>query len=199
MLKSKIEKPFEIHSKSRICQGDILRDVNFLSVHNEGGIVKEILLPYLIVISQDCDIEQFLNSNNDPLPDGVFLKNNQYLPNILFLPAFIEEHVRSGIYLKDLYNITTERLNSDLYKPITKNKNDRYHFIKGFKDYQIPNLIVDFKNYFTLPVGYFQEIYKTTYLATINELFRENLSVRFSNYLSRIALPEIIDLSSRNS
>ena len=29
------------------------------------------------------------------------------------------------------------------------------------------------------------------YLATISELFREELSRRFTNYLSRIALPEV--------
>ncbi len=190
MLKSKISSPFEIHSKDRICQGDILREVKFSFVNNENLEVKEILLPYLIVVSQDCDLEQFIK-NQKLIQEESEKKNNQFLPNVLFLPAYISEQVKSGNYLKGLFDIKTEPLGSDLFKPIKQNKNDRYHYIAGSPDCQVPDLIIDFKNYFTLPFSYFQEIYPKSYLATINELFRENLSVRFSNFLSRIALPEL--------
>ena len=88
MLKSKISSPFETHSKERICQGDILREVKFSFVNSENLEVKEILLPYLIVISQDCDLEQFIKNHKIVLEESE-KKNNQFLPNVLFLPAYI--------------------------------------------------------------------------------------------------------------
>lgn len=184
MLKSKIDKPYEKHDCSRICQGDIFRDFTFRNVDNATNAVNEYKFPYIVVISQDCDLE---NSKYQ----GDIVSNNQFLPNILFLPAFPSEIVRTGEHFTNIYNITQKKIDSDLWKPIIQNRNERFHFLKKYQDLQIPDLLIDFKTYYTLPTKYFTQIHKECYLATINELFREDLSTRFSFYISRIALPKL--------
>ena len=56
---------------------------------------------------------------------------------------------------------------------------------------QIPDLILDFKHYLTVPFDLLSRFHGTCYLASVSELFREDLSVRFASYLSRVGLPEL--------
>lgn len=56
---------------------------------------------------------------------------------------------------------------------------------------QLPELVIDFKHYYAIPRDTLFRMYPEHYLVTINQLFRESLSQRFSNYLSRIGLPEL--------
>ena len=69
---SKITEPYFRHDKSRICQGDILRDVEFYVIRGED--ITEVFFDYMIVMSQDCDLEQGLKSQQE----GSEL-NNQFL------------------------------------------------------------------------------------------------------------------------
>ena len=46
---------------NRVCQGDILRDVEYFEqVTENGGIIEvsKILFPFVLVLTQDCDLEQ---------------------------------------------------------------------------------------------------------------------------------------------
>jgi hypothetical protein len=185
MLKSKISYLFETHNCERICQGDILRDVKYLNVLLNGE-VQEFYFLYVIVISQDCDLEQFQAKLGNQQIGSHF---NQYLPNILLIPAYPAQLMREGNHLKDIYGITHERINTDKWKIVKSNNNERYHYFKGYSELQVPDLVCDFKHFFTIDFETTIEQYKSTYLATINELFHESLSQRFSNYLSRIGLP----------
>lgn len=191
MLKSKIESWYETHDCNRISQGDILRDISFVII-GEGDVEIELSYQYVVVLSQDCDLKEgnTLVSGELGCEDSCKLFN-QFLHSVLFVPAFPAELLRSGEHLKSLYQIKAQRLNSSLWKPITKNQNPRYHFLPSDVDYQIPELAMDFKAYYTLPFKYFLSMHKKHYLATVNELFRERLSQRFTNYLNRIGLPEL--------
>ena len=114
------------------------------------------------------------------------------LPNILFLPAFPLAEVQEGIHLKELFGIERKTFSEKEIKKIKKNSSElRFHYLPFFQDYQCQETIIDFKIYYTLPFKYLEKIHKEKYIATINELFREYLSQRFSNHLSRIGLPEI--------
>jgi hypothetical protein len=84
-----------------------------------------------------------------------------------------------------------------MWAPIKQNNNERYHYLPSYLDFQIPELLVDFKMYFTLPINVVFSGVNPFYLATINELFREKLSQRFSFYLSRIGLPDIFTKTSQ--
>lgn len=189
MLKSKIESKYEIHDCQRISQGDILRDVSFIVV-GEGEQAVELEYQYIVALSQDCDLEQGNKLVSADLKcEGDCRLFNQFLHSVLFVPAFPSDIIRSGEHIKSLYNIKTQKLNRSLWGPVKNNENPRYHFLSSNKDYQIPDLVLDFKAYYTLPYEYFLSKHKEHYLATVNELFRERLSQRFSNYLNRIGLP----------
>jgi hypothetical protein len=189
MLKSRIEQRYEKHDCQRICQGDLLRGFKFRAIRGTDAKVVEIGFPFIVILSQDCDLEQGVPPPTSPAT-GSLPVLSQYLHNILFIPAFPAEIAREGTHLKDLFFITQKRIDGDLWRPITQNGNDRYHFLTGNIDLQIPNLLLDFKAYYTIPQEDMLIQYRGSYLATINELFRERLSQRFSNYLSRIGLPE---------
>ena len=186
MLKSKIDSLFIKHDKDRITLGDILQDVTFHTVDCNNNVIK-FFYEYLIIITQDCDLEQWYRCKDKTDKE----EKNQFLANILILPAFIATKVKEGSAYDKLFNIHQRVIPTKEYEQIKQNKNDRYHFLKGQDDIKLQDLIVDFKHYLTIPYDVLVAQYKESYLATINELFRENLSCRFANYLSRIALPEI--------
>lgn len=192
MLKSRINCYYAKHDCQRISQGDILRDFTFIII-GKGGNQLELKFPYIVILSQDCDLEH--GSKLVPLqaasPETEPIEFNQYLHNVLFSPAFTTESIKSGQHLKDLFNITTKPIASDLMKPIKQNENPRYHKLISDLELQIPELIIDFKAYYTVQFNLFYESYKDHYLATTNELFRENLSQRFAFYLNRVGLPVI--------
>ena len=192
-MKSKIDQYYEQHDCQRISQGDILRDFKFV-ISGKTGVQIEILFQYIIVLTQDCDLEQGSKVSNILEDSQTGLKKvNQYLHNILFVPAFPAELLKKGEHLQGLYKIQTEPLASKLWQKIVKNSDYRYHFLPSCPDYQVPDLLIDFKAYYTLAFDYFLERYHKHYLVTVNELFRESLSQRFAYYLSRIGLPELLE------
>jgi hypothetical protein len=73
---------------------------------------------------------------------------------------------------------------------VKKNQNARYHHLAEETAHQLPDLVLDFKQYFTAPREFFCKRYKAAYVTTLGPLLRELLSQRFVNYLSRIGLPE---------
>jgi predicted metal-dependent hydrolase len=84
-----------------------------------------------------------------------------------------------------------EKYNSERWNLIKTNQNFRFHYIRGEQNLQIPESVIDFKHYYTVPRSVIYSNYRDHYLATINELFRELLSQRFANYLSRIGVPKL--------
>lgn len=140
-------------------------------------------LKYAVILSQDCDIEHdFKNRKNKE-------ENDKHLRSLLVCPAFDLEEFANGIHfsgwqMKKFHpNDVTKLKRNDEYK--------RYHYLSNDTDYLIPELVLDFKHFFTLPRDFLYRKRKQIYLASLNEIFREELSQRFSNYLSRIGLPEI--------
>jgi len=85
------------------------------------------------------------------------------------------------------------RIPSDEWRKVCQNNVYRYHYLGNAEEQQVPELILDFKHYFTIPrdIAYRPD-FKKCYLATMDDLFREHLSQRFANYLSRIGLPELV-------
>ena len=145
--------------------------------------VSEVNYAYGVVISQDCDLEQDYNSRIKPR------NNDKNIPTIIVLPAYNIVDFKGGKHLTDGL---AEQWNSDDIKKIKQNQNIRFHYIIGDSALQIPELIIDFKHVFTIGRDVIYVELKTWYLATICELFRESLTLRYSQYLSRIGLPELL-------
>ena len=193
MFPLKVNTQYCKHKNERAHQGDILRDMLLLEMEYEGreGLkyrVVEKEVPYIVVLTQDCDLEQDFN-NRTQASD----KHDKYIESILVCPAYLAEKFREGTHLED-FDLKMERWDSKRYKQIKTQNNYRYHYLEGYQSYQIPNLVIDFKHYYTIPrnVIYFAKD-NGHYLASLRQLFREHLSHRFSFFLSRIGLPIIDD------
>lgn len=189
---SRIVVPYENWRNDRIQQGDIFRDVTIVErVRRDGGSVEatQRTITYGIVLSQDCDLEQDFD-NRSKLDSPT---NDKYLQHILICQAYVASAFKDGAHLEDL-NLKMQNWGGPDWKKIKSNQNYRYHYLEAFDDLQIPELVIDFKHYITAPrdLLYRDEV-KANYLGTFAELFRENLSTRFAHYLSRVALPPLVE------
>ncbi|MCG7849535.1 MAG: hypothetical protein MIO93_10215 [ANME-2 cluster archaeon] len=183
MFPNKIDSAYIERTIKRICQGDILRDVSIIDWNYEKEII-ELDLPYIIVMTQDCDLERDFYNRSQINPKT----HDKFLQNILVSPAYDAMKFRDGHHLKK-FELTMENWNSDNYKRIKDQNNARFHFLESCLELQVPELVIDFKHYYTIPRETLYKMYADHYLATINQLFRECLSQRFASYLSRIGLP----------
>lgn len=195
---------------NRPWQGDIFKNITIindikLEYDPEGNLEKaainEGLYPYAIILTQECDLEQdYLNrkilyeDQRAPIAKVAEIKHDKYIPMVLLVPAYLAEKLKDGDHLIEEFKQRMERYRGTSWDKILNNENKRYHFLKTNADLNIPNLIIDFKHYFTLSRDVFYEKYlNTSYLASITILFREELSIRFSNYISRIGIPDNIE------
>lgn len=173
----------------RICQGDIVRNVEYIeSVHESNGVIEvsKINFPFVIVLTQDCDLEQdhsFRIQKKDT--------QDKLLISILVAPLYNAEHVFSGEHLLDI-DIRSEpipRKKTD-GRLLMLNQKPRYHYLEFPSDIPVVPSVVDFKHYFSVPITYLRQLKKTNFICTVSELYREDLSQRFAAFLSRIGLPE---------
>jgi hypothetical protein len=174
----------------RIYQGDILRDVEFLESYaiseNEINITK-ILFPLVIVLTQDCDLQQ----------DATFRRSqrstqDKYLISVLVAPMYNAEHFFKGEHLIDLgMNMQQINRNKTPGENIINNETPRYHFLSFPEDVPLPATIIDFKHYFSVNLSYLNSIKAKNCVCQVSELYREEVSQRFANFLSRIGLPTI--------
>lgn len=186
-----IESPYCKYSKTRVCQGDILRDFPIIeweftdSSYKKYNIIKN-TLPYIVVMTQDCDLEQDYKNRNEEVCE----KHDKHMQSILVCPAYPAEKFRIGEHLEHTGRVM-EKWNSERFKKIKDQKNERFHFLGANSKMQVPELVIDFKHYYTMPRNAIYMMVGEHYLVTIRELFRESLSQRFSYFLSRIGLPDI--------
>jgi len=189
MLESNIDSFFKKLDKPRFCQGDILRDVKVsidvpVEWQQQESSIVDFDLPYCVVMTQECDLDWDYKTRNDKEAKN----NDKFLPTILVCPAYQDNFFYEGIHLKD-WKMEEHKGKKKIKKIMANDQNNRLHYLNGDTKLQIPNLVIDFKHFYTLPTIILSEQYDRVYLATVNELFRERLSQRFTNYLSRIGLP----------
>lgn len=180
-------------NKTRIEQGDIIRNVEFIEYTiDEGAYIgfSKITFPYAIVLTQACDLEQYYNSKK------LAKDNDKYLISVIVAPLYRMDDFLSGEHLSQLglKMSTIGRRDKSPAKNIIQNENKRYHYIAmkavGNRDVIIEN-VIDFKHYFTVTINYLNMKLAKDYYCSVDVLFRELISQRFSNFLSRIGLPEI--------
>jgi hypothetical protein len=150
--------------------------------------IQKRLLPYAVVLSQECDLHQDEQNRSNLKRDT----QDKYLHSVLLGPAYSSLSVKAGTHLAEL-KVKCEYLNSDRWKLVEQNKNDRYHFLPVAAEFQFPDIVIDFKHFMTAPREVLVNLKPGAYVASLNQLFREDLSHRFANFLSRIALPDARD------
>jgi hypothetical protein len=175
---------------SRIAQGDIIRNVEYIEYISEkaGAIeVAKIIFPLIIVLTQDCDLAQdyrfrWSKANTET--------QDKWLLSVLIAPLYNVEHVYTGEHLSELA-MTMERINRGRSpgENLRKNETPRYHYIEFPKHVPIAPSVIDFKHYFSVNVGYLKKVRQENFKCQVSELYREDISQRFSSFLSRIGLP----------
>lgn len=139
--------------------------------------------PYAITLSQDCDLDQDWKSQ---VPTDKPKLATRQLPSVLFA------QVHEAVDLKG-----SGGLNSELWKRVKQNKDERYHFLERVSpendalDQGLPEMGIDFKRYFTLPT---EEVYRRLQKTArrrcrLASPYLEHLSTRFCYYQFRVALP----------
>ena len=179
---------FRRDKNNRINQGDIFRDIihiENIEEHENELIVSRIRYPYVVVLSQDCDLREDSVVRSKQI-------NDKALISVLAAPLYNFDQFLNGEHLQDLGIITSAEISKNPsksnHKNLVNNQTPRYHYLDGLEA-QLPKFVIDFKHYFSISVSYLQKIRRTNYEYPLAYLHREKLSQRFANYLSRIGLP----------
>lgn len=184
MLKVKKQK------HARVAQGDVIRDVEHIEyVSIRGGAVEisKIVFPLVVVLTQDCDLAQDYRlrwsrentSNQDKL-----------LLSVLVAPLYNIDQIYTGEHLQDLgLKMATINKNRSPGQCLKNNETPRYHYLEFPNDIPIVSSVADFKHYFSINVQYLKKHKKNSFVCQLSELYREDISQRFSSFLSRIGLP----------
>ncbi len=175
-------------------QGDFIKNVDYLESfkQTEGNIeVSLIEFPLVVVLTQECDATQHYNNRSNVLKNGETF-NHQYLLSVIVAPVYLLEDIRNGNHLENL-GLKYKNINSGDVNKIKQNRDPRYHYMKiQISSDKYIEYVVDFKHYFTVNVEQIinHKSLKANFEFRLEELFKEALSQRFANYLSRIGLPE---------
>ncbi len=186
MYISQVKTQYKQFRKARICQGDIFEDL-LISIGSGSNTTHiEANLKYAVVLTQDCDLQQdFDERSKKPAPE----KSDKHIDTILICPAYSLEDFARGTHIEGRKMETFS--NKEVDKKLKGNDvYKRYHYLVEDLDNGVPELVIDFKHFFTAPRDVLYSQRKRSYIASINEIYREALSQRFANFLSRIGLPD---------
>lgn len=168
-------------------QGEILSNLVQLKLKIEtlsspDPVVIPLIHPYAILMSQDCDLDWDFRARTEENTS-----DEKKMANLLFCEVVSVDELRPG------------DLNSKLWAKVRQNKDERFHVLRGVGVAEdalgegLPDLGVDFKRYFTVPVD---EVYARLSIGECKRRcrllhpYRDHLAVRFSFYQSRVSLPE---------
>lgn len=127
-LLSQINSYYRKHNADRIVQGDILKEVKFTdwdwnAKKNNIEIYKK-NLPYIIILTQDCDLEQDFRYRTT-----IMKNNDKLLQSILVCPAYGWQDFIQGDHLKD-FKLKMEIINSNQRNLIKNQQVPRYHYLE---------------------------------------------------------------------
>lgn len=174
----------------RISQGDIYKEIEYIErIDEKSGIIEicKILFPYVIVLTQDCDLAQDYKIRSN---ENATKNHDKRLLSVIVAPLYIADHVFAGEHLEKLgFKMEKIAQNRTPGHDLKKNQKPRYHYLEFPSEDQIPELVLDFKHYFSVNVEYLKGVEATNFVCKVSQLYREDISQRFANYLSRIGLP----------
>lgn len=177
-----------------ICQGDLFRNVkyNYIDAENDDSVdVVEYEFPLAIVISQACDViamDELINAGGG--------KPAKFMPSVLMCPIYDKNIAKSGDHLAEVFNELRLALNKedvyhkDDYKIAERDWHYRFHALQLSLNGAVvlENAIIDFKHYFSVPISYLIK-HKDNRLYHLDDIFSEQLTLKFATYLSRVAIP----------
>ena len=191
---STTSKAFKSQITDQICQGDIFQNVRYSyidSEDDEGVNIVEFEFPMAIIISQACDViamEEVVNNKSG--------KPAKFMPSILMCPIYDKSASKTGNHIKDAFSQLSLKFVEDYIcfkddlKIAEKDWHYRFHSltIETGTEKVLENAIIDFKHYFTVPISYLI-FHKKDRLLHLDDLFAEQITLKFSTYLARVAIP----------
>jgi len=188
--------------EDRISQGDIYKEIEHIEyVFEKDGYIhySKIIFPLVIVLTQDCDLAQ----------DSMFRgfrgvkgkTQDKVLISALVAPIYNADHVFAGTHLDDIHkkhlnDVGQESQSMEIIWPdrtpgkfLRKNERCRYHYLEFPNDIPIVPSIIDFKHYFSVNIEQMNSNRKEHFVCRVSDMYREDLSLRFANFLSRVGLP----------
>ena len=187
-------KAFKSPPTDQVCQGDIFQNVKYSyidSEDDEGVNIVEYEFPMAIIISQACDVIAM-----DEIISHQGGKPTKFMPSILMCPIYEHSAAKSGQHIKGAFDQLSLRFESensyqsDDYKVAKRDWHYRFHAltIESESEKVLENAIVDFKHYFTVPISYLIS-HKNDRILHLDDLFAEQITLKFATYLSRVAIP----------
>jgi len=185
-------KKVKTQKRARISQGDIYKNVEFIeyAIEEEGVVeVSKIVFPFVVVLTQDCDLNQDYKirwARRD------HLNHDKKLFSVIVAPLYNYEHFYNGNHLSELSLSMAEikKQGRTAENNLKQNQTPRYHYLEFPDSVPIVPSVIDFKHYFTVNVEYLKKHKRDNFICQIGTLYREDVSQRFSSFLSRIGLPE---------
>ena len=183
-----------INSSKEITQCDIFRDIEFLEYFREEEQIiqaSKIVFPLVMVLTQSCDLQQDYNAR-EKIEKEEKGNHDKFLISVIVVPLYNFDDFMQGQHLSQLgYEMTNHGGNSaKARKRFINNENKRYHYLRFPEQTTLVDSIIDFKHYFTVTLENLKEAYDERYVCSVEILYRELILQRFSNFLSRIGLPD---------
>lgn len=191
-MPGQVVKYAAVAAAERLYQGEIIAGViqvrqNLDTIGGDAARrVEEIVHPFSVVMTQDCDLEQDFRLRNQAD------EKLSSLVSILFCEAVTTSELKGQL-----------PQGKDIWKRVIQNKDERYQCFESIPSSQeslaqgLPCLGCDFKRYFTVPSD---EVYRRIALKQITRRCRlltpyaEHLLSRFCSFQSRVPLPENHDV-----
>lgn len=180
----------ETQKLGRVSQGDVLKNIEHIEnvvINDKEVEITKVAFPLVIVLTQDCDLEQDYRFRSNQ--DGQSTQD-KYLLSVLVAPIYNADQVFSGSHLSEI-GLTMNPINKSRTpgKNLIQNETPRYHYLQFPDEVEAVPSVIDFKHYFSLNVEYLRAVKETNFLCQLSALYREDVSQRFSAFLSRIGLP----------
>jgi len=177
-------------NQTRISQGDIYKNIEYIEyAHEIDGYIEisKIIFPLVVVLTQDCDLEQDFKFR-----EATDKTKDKILFSVLVAPMYNADSVFDGTHLDDVYEQEKSMEPISRKTPgkfLKQNERCRYHYLEFPEGTQLAPIIIDFKHYFSININQLISCRKDHFVYRMSELYREDLSLRFANFLSRIGLP----------
>ncbi|MDZ4657709.1 MAG: hypothetical protein SH868_09060 [Bythopirellula sp.] len=173
---------YERPLSSWLCQGEIIANLHqpFIEIVDEVRKARELIHPFAVVMSQDCDLEWDFKARQSTKPD----RAQKFLSNVLFCEV------------AEAANLKAQNKNKS-WTRIAENNDPRFHFLEkcpqtcDLQNLGYADLAIDFKKFFTVPTEYlyFQLASNAQRRAVLRQPYKVHLSSRFYFFQIRIGLP----------
>lgn len=176
--------------EEQIHQGDVIKDLDFIQKIEPIDLynfkITFIEFPLVIVLTQECDLELDYRARKGLINE---YPQDNILMSIIVSPVYNAEQVFVGKHLEEIDNRQMQTIFGNLKDRIKASEVARYYFLNFHPNENMNDLIIDFKHYFSLNAEALEKIKSNNFAFSIPELYREDISLKFADYLARIGLP----------